>query len=457
MKYLNKFDTRSDYEASASTLEIPNVAYITATTEVIYNATVKTYIVFADPLVEEKCVQLYSSDGIGCTEADLAAVSALSASDWSGTSITSFNELGYFSGLTSIPEHLFYHCSDLTSVVIPDSVTSIGYEAFNFCSALTSVTISDSVTSIANQAFINCRALTSITIPDSVTSIGGGAFDNCYALTSVNIGSGVTSIGNSTFVNCYSLTSAVIPNSVTSMGTGVFEGCSGLTSVTLSNQVGQIGSYSFFNCSSLSAITIPASVTQIGGGAFMGCPSLSGITFISTTPPATIASDAFYNLASTGNITVPVGSEANYYDLARSIGANWTVNNLTPPALNYVLFEATATTAASDVTELTLDGVTISGNTYGTGGVMFNNTNGYRFMKGCTFDIIATGGNITKIEFTQSGTYSITNLSPEDSTVGTYTCADGVGTWVASDAVSTVSFNSNAAATRCTSIKVYLE
>lgn len=368
MKYLNKFDTKSDYQASASTLEIPNVAYITATTEVIYNATVKTYIVFADPLVEQKCATLYG-DGVGCTEEDLGAVTAMSASDWCGTSITSFDELQYFTGLTTINVYTFQNCSGLTSVTIPNSVTSIGYSAF--------------------------------------------------------------------------------------------EGCSGLASVTISNQVGAIAQYTFFGCGSLSAITIPASVTQIGGGAFMGCPSLSGITFEATTPPATIASDAFYALPTTGNITVPVGSEENYYDLARSIGADWTVNYLTPPAppvSNYVLFEATATTAASDVTELTLDGVTISGNTYGTGGVMFNNTNGYRFYKGCIFDIIATGGNITKIEFTQvSSSYAITNLSPEDSTVGTYTCADGVGTWVASDAVSTVSFNSNAAATRCTSIKVYLE
>jgi hypothetical protein len=177
--------------------------------------------------------------------------------------------------------------------------------------------------------------------------------------------------------------------------------------------------------------------------------------------PQYLYNDTFTNLPSTGNITVPVGSESNFYSLAQTLGANWTVNNQAPPAppaSNYVLFEATATTAESYVTELTLDGVTISGNTYGGGGVTFNYTNGYRFYKDCIFDIIATGGNITKIEFTQvSSSYAITNLSPEDSTVGTYTCADGVGTWVASDAVSTVSFNGNAADTRCSSIKVYLE
>lgn len=362
MKYLNKFNTKSDYQASASTLDKPSVSYITASTEVIYDPLL-TYVVFADPLVASKCATLYG-DGTGCTMEDLGAVTAMSASDWSGTNITSFDELQYFSGLTSIPTGLFHGCSGLTSVIIPDSVTYID--------------------------------------------------------------------------------------------AGAFISCTSLSSVTLGNHVSRLWLNAFYNCTSLPSVVIPASVTRIDGTAFFNNSSLSSITFEATTPP-TIASDAFNNLPSTGNITVPVGSESNYFSLAQTIGANWTVNNLTPPALNYVLFEATATTAESQVSEITLDGVTISGNKYGTGGVMFNYTNGYRFQKGCTFEIITAGGNITKIEFTQaSSSYAITNLSAEDIT-GTYTCADGVGTWVASDTVDMVLFNSNAAATRCSSIKVYIE
>lgn len=214
MKYLNKFDTASDYEASASTLEIPNVAYITATTEVIYDATVKTYIVFADPLVASKCATLYG-DGTGCTEEDLAAVTALNRNDWSGTSITSFDELGYFTGVKSIPIALFSDCTDLTSVTIPSSVTRFWESSFQ-------------------------------------------------------------------------------------------------------------------HCSSLSAITFPASVTRIGENTFSGCSSLSSITFEATTLPATINSGAFDSLPTTGNITVPVGSESNFYSLAQSLGAGWTVNNQSP-------------------------------------------------------------------------------------------------------------------------------
>ncbi|MBR3708637.1 MAG: leucine-rich repeat domain-containing protein, partial [Lentisphaeria bacterium] len=59
----------------------------------------------------------------------------------------------------------FRHCTDLTSITIPDSVTSIGLYAFSRCSSLTSITIPDSVTSIGRWAFSRCSSLKSITIP----------------------------------------------------------------------------------------------------------------------------------------------------------------------------------------------------------------------------------------------------------------------------------------------------
>lgn len=297
MKYLNKFDTISDYQASASTLEIPNVAYITATTEVIYNGLTPTpptpsqYVEFDDPLVEQKCATLYG-DGTGCTMADLSAVTTIDASDWSGTNITSFDELQYFSGLTEIPESLFEQCGSLSSVTMPSTITDIGDYAFDSCSGLTSITIPNSVTVIGYQPFYGCE----------------------------------------------SLTSAVIGNSLTSISEGFFEECSGLTSVTLGSSVQEIHTNSFFECTSLSAITIPEYVDWIDSEAFYGCTSLSSITFVSDTPPSLVEPNAFTDLSVTGDITVPVGSERDYSEIARNIGPDWTVNGQ-PPLEPYVDFE----------------------------------------------------------------------------------------------------------------------
>ncbi len=63
---------------------------------------------------------------------------------------------------TKISSFVFYNCSELTSVIIGDSVTSIGNSAFSGCSSLTSVELPNSVTSIGSRAFSDCSSLTSI-------------------------------------------------------------------------------------------------------------------------------------------------------------------------------------------------------------------------------------------------------------------------------------------------------
>ena len=77
--------------------------------------------------------------------------------------------------------------SNLTSVIIPNSVTNIGWGAFYGCSSLNYVTIGNSVETVANGAFFECSSITSITIPNNVTSIGYRAFEGCSALDTISI------------------------------------------------------------------------------------------------------------------------------------------------------------------------------------------------------------------------------------------------------------------------------
>ena len=94
-------------------------------------------------------------------------------------------------------------------VIIPGTVKIIGKNAFRR-SNLTGVIIPNSVTTIEDNAFSDCQNLTSIEIPNSVTSIGNGAFYGS-GLTSVVIPNSVMKIGRSAFSSTHQIT---IPNSL---------------------------------------------------------------------------------------------------------------------------------------------------------------------------------------------------------------------------------------------------
>ena len=222
----------------------------------------------------KRCIIYTSSDGEIVTLYSTVVFGANIVSNTyeNGKGVILFN-----APVTSIGRMAFRDCSNLTSIVIPNSATEIGEQAFYYCTSLTSVTIGNSVTSIEYDAFRGCSSLTSVTIPDSVTSIGRSAFNGCSSLTSVIIGDSVTSIGEYTFYGCNSLTSVTIPDSVTSIGEYAFQSCSSLTSLTIGNSVTSIGDYAFHGCKSLSSVTIGNSITSIGDRAFQSCNSLTSV------------------------------------------------------------------------------------------------------------------------------------------------------------------------------------
>ena len=181
-------------------------------------------------------------------------------------------------GVTDIGDSAFSGCTGLTGITLPESVTSIGERAFSDCTGLTGITLPAGVTSIDDYALSGCTKLTSITLPESLTSIGEHAFSGCTGLTGITLPESLTSIGRYAFSDCEHVTNITLPEGVTSIDECVFFGCTGLTGITLPESVTRIGNFSFMGCSTLSRITLPEGLTSIGEYAFSGCSGLTSIT-----------------------------------------------------------------------------------------------------------------------------------------------------------------------------------
>ena len=207
--------------------------------------------------------------------------------------------------VTGIGDQAFRDCSELASVVIPNSVTKIGNEAFQSCKSLILAYLPDGLTSIGDWAFSGCSGLTSLNIPNSVTAIGNYALEYCSGLASMTIPNGVTSIGEATFQSCSGLNSVTIHDGVTTIGDLAFSGCSGLTEVTIPDGVTIIGNYTFRDCSGLKSVTIGSGVTSIGAGAFDNCSGLDAVTIPENV--TSIVSEAFRGCSGLTTVIIPNG------------------------------------------------------------------------------------------------------------------------------------------------------
>ena len=267
--------------------------------------------------------------------------------------------------VTSI-EYAFSGCSNLTSIIIPESVTNIGVSAFYGCSGLTSFNIPESVTSIGDGAFESCTGLTSITIPSNVTSIGAGAFTGCSSLTKVIVPdiaawcsiafgfqdySYITGNPLSEVHHLYSdedteITHLVIPGGVTSIGNYAFSGCSSLKSITIPNSVTSIGNSAFSACRSLESINIPESVTSIGNSAFSACSGLTSINIPSSV--TSIGESTFYNCTSLTAVTSYI---TNPFPITQNVFMNWDEGDFSPKFTTATLYVPQETKSLYKATE----------------------------------------------------------------------------------------------------------
>ncbi len=181
-----------------------------------------------------------------------------------------------------------YYDDERTSFDIPDGIIRLG--EFSFArSNLNSIRIPGSVETIGYAAFYHCDELTNVVIPNNVKNIEAAAFEKTPWLTDwqqngtgdylivgdgillaykgssniVSVPSQVKQIGAEAFKDHGEITKVVLPDSVQVIGEAAFQGCGNLVALEGGNMVQEIRDRAFAGCP-IETIHIPASTKQIG-------------------------------------------------------------------------------------------------------------------------------------------------------------------------------------------------
>ncbi len=204
-------------------------------------------------------------------------------------------------GITEIPEGLFEGCSGLAKVDLYNCL-EVGERAFEGNSSLNVIGL-DSAKYIGDYAFAGCTSLNNITSWTNLESIGKGAFENCPGLKTIILTDKITNISESAFANCENISSVVVYGNIETMGQGAFEGCKNLTTVTVNGTLEMIGDRAFAECENLSSINLKSGLTYIGNSAFEGCTVLSNVSIPNTVTE--IGRAAFWKCRALTKIDIP--------------------------------------------------------------------------------------------------------------------------------------------------------
>ena len=312
-------------------------------------------IVFADANVKALCVANWDTNEDGeLSYAEAAAVTDLGEVFKENYSIYHFDELQYFTGLTSIGYQAFAWCLYLSSIQLPNTITSIGNSAFFDCRNLQAITIPASVTNIGSSALVcenfeeiiveagntvydsrdNCNAVIktgtntlirgckNTVIPNTVVSLGSGAFQSC-TMESLFIPASITNIYYDAFYACEYLAEITVSednpvydsrdNCNAIIKTATNELVVGSRTTVIPNSVTSIGTYAFsyrFRWGSYDII-IPELVTSIGNNAYIGGYAVNSLTVLAEVPP-TLGSGAFKYVPKGIPVYIPCGTLADY-------------------------------------------------------------------------------------------------------------------------------------------------
>ena len=221
----------------------------------------------------------------------------------------------------------FANCTDIVTLVIPDSVTIIGEGAFSWCNGLIRVTLGKGVTFIGENAFSDCYKLAEVYNRSSLTVTKGSAGNGSVALYALSVSASSKSNIEKTQDGFYfykdsstcrligydgASTELTLPNDYDGTSYEIhayaFSGNTKITKVTVTQGVSTVGDYAFSGCHSLNQVSLPSGLLSIGSFAFQSCFCLESVSVPDTT--LSIGEFAFYSCPILKVIIIPKSVEA---------------------------------------------------------------------------------------------------------------------------------------------------
>ena len=166
----------------------------------------------------------------------------------------------------------YVRCLDPHTVVVPEklagkTVVKISALAFYTKSEISDLVLPESLTVIENCAFAGCCNLRSVALPSAVTELGIGAFYNCTSLTTLRfaLSSALATIPQSAFADCAALTAINLPGYIKTVEAGAFLNCTSVATLTLAEGLVTIEDQAFQNLDALTTVPeLPSTVTKVG-------------------------------------------------------------------------------------------------------------------------------------------------------------------------------------------------
>lgn len=116
--------------------------------------------------------------------------------------------------VSRLPSGLFTGNTNVTEVILPESLEVIDKYAFDGCVNLEYVHLSDNVSKISDNAFSGCRSLSDLHWPLHLDSIGRDAFHGCESLTVISLPEGTRSVAEYAFYGCENVHTLYIASTI---------------------------------------------------------------------------------------------------------------------------------------------------------------------------------------------------------------------------------------------------